>query len=602
MNVTLDEALQKAIQAHKAGQNQKANHIYTAILKAQPKHPDANHSMGVLGVSIGNFQEALPFFRTALEANPNVSQFWVSYIDTLIKLDRLAEAKGALKQAKDKGAKGEAFSQLEQRLNAPHKMISEADLHNDEIKPLSDQLIDKSSNFQNPTQDQLQPLIDLYIQGQLQQALDQIKQLLRQFPNSIALHNMCGVANNGVGKYDDAIESFYKALKIQPDFAEAYNGIGSAQRDKGNLETAIDSFKQAVKIKPDFAEAHNNMGNAFKDQGDLKASIESYEQALKIKPDYAEAYYNMGNVLLDKGDIDTAISNFKQALKIKPDFVEAYNNMGATLRSNGCLEEAIECFDKLDSKDAIAQALECTYILGNYNKFNARLDAIIKKDCSNIRVAAMSAFAAHQIKQKDPYPFCKNPLDLIKFSHIKNHVPNSEKFIKSIKDELNREKISWAPKDHTTRGGFRTSSSLFSNPSPNMKILKGIIKKELSLFYLKYKTDKSILIKNWPDNVKIVAWYVRLLQSGYQTSHIHPAGWISGVFYLKTIEAPTQQEGAIEFGLHGYDYPVKHEDYPRRLYQPSNGDLVLFPSSIFHRTIPVIKDVERCVIAFDLIG
>ena len=132
-------------------------------------------------------------------------------------------------------------------------MISEADLHNDEIKPLSDQLIDKSSNFQNPTQYQLQPLIDLYTQGQLQQALDQIKQLLRQFPNSIALHNMCGVANNGVGKYDDAIESFYKALKIQPDFAEAYNGIGSAQRDKGNLETAIDSFEQAVKIKPDFA-------------------------------------------------------------------------------------------------------------------------------------------------------------------------------------------------------------------------------------------------------------------------------------------------------------------------------------------------------------
>ena len=654
MNVTLDEALQKAIQAHKAGQRQEADRLYTAVLKAQPKNPDANHNKGLLGVSIGKLQEALPFFKTALEANPNISQFWLSYIDTLIKLDRLAEAKGAMKQAKDKGAKGEAFDQLEQRLTVPHEMPTEADMHNDGlsqsspnvldrlkldqairlakkkskggaaedakriyddvlakfpnnkraidgIRSLSGQLIDKSSNVQNPTQDQLQPLINLFSQGQLQQVLDQIKQLLQQFPNSIILHNMCGVASNEIGQYDDAIESFYKALKIQPDFAEAYNGIGNAQREKGDLETAIDSFKQAITIKPDFTDAYNNMGNALKDKGDLKASIDCYEQALKIKPDYAEAYYNMGNALQDEGDIEAAIGSFKQALKIKPDFPEAYNNMGAALRNNGDLEAAIKCYDKLNNQEAIAQALECTYILGSYNKFNERLETIVKKDPSNIRVAAISAFAAHQIKQKDPYPFCKNPLELIKFNNIKNHVPNPDRFIHSILDEMNRGKTTWAPKSHTTKGGFRTSGNLFSSPSSNMKILEGIIKKELNSFYSKYNANKSTLIGNWPDEIKIAAWYVRLLQSGYQNSHIHPAGWVSGVFYLKTVEAPTQQEGAIEFGLRGYDYPVNNEDHPRLLYQPSNGDLVLFPSSLFHRTIPVIKDVERCVIAFDLI-
>ena len=67
MNVTLDEALQKAIQAHKAGQRQEADRLYTAVLKAQPKNPDANHNKGLLGVSIGKLQEALPFFKTALK-------------------------------------------------------------------------------------------------------------------------------------------------------------------------------------------------------------------------------------------------------------------------------------------------------------------------------------------------------------------------------------------------------------------------------------------------------------------------------------------------------------------------------------------------------
>ena len=103
MDLTIDQALQNAVEAHKAGQIQEADRLYTAILKAQPKHPDANHNLGVLAVSIGKAQDALPFFKTALEANPSIAQFWSSYIDTLIKLDRPADAKTVFDRAKSKG-------------------------------------------------------------------------------------------------------------------------------------------------------------------------------------------------------------------------------------------------------------------------------------------------------------------------------------------------------------------------------------------------------------------------------------------------------------------------------------------------------------------
>ena len=53
MELTLEEVLQKAFEAHNAGQIQEAERLYTSILKAQPKHPDANHNMGVLTVSVG---------------------------------------------------------------------------------------------------------------------------------------------------------------------------------------------------------------------------------------------------------------------------------------------------------------------------------------------------------------------------------------------------------------------------------------------------------------------------------------------------------------------------------------------------------------------
>ena len=67
MELTLDQALQKGVEAHKAGKAQEADQYYTAILKANPKHPDANHNMGVLAVGLGKVETALPFFKTALE-------------------------------------------------------------------------------------------------------------------------------------------------------------------------------------------------------------------------------------------------------------------------------------------------------------------------------------------------------------------------------------------------------------------------------------------------------------------------------------------------------------------------------------------------------
>ena len=123
MELTLDQALHKGVEAHKAGRVQEADRLYTAILKAQPKHPDANHNMGVLAVGVGKVQDALPFFKIALEANPNTAQFWLSYIDALVKLNRLVDAKAVLDQAKDKGAKGDAFDSLEQRLKASNEVL-----------------------------------------------------------------------------------------------------------------------------------------------------------------------------------------------------------------------------------------------------------------------------------------------------------------------------------------------------------------------------------------------------------------------------------------------------------------------------------------------
>jgi hypothetical protein len=120
--------------------------------------------------------------------------------------------------------------------------------------------------------------------------------------------------------------------------------------------------------------------------------------------------------------------------------------------------------------------------------------------------------------------------------------------------------------------------------------------------WVKLLKRKSIpIIKSWPIKHAITGWYVRLKKNGYQTAHIHQDGWISGVIYLKTVDFGNTIEGALEVSLYGYDLNVLDKNYPKEIHRPKIGDIVLFPSSLFHKTIPFTKDTERCVIAFDLI-
>ena len=54
--LTINQALQKGVDAHKAGQVQEAHRMYATILKVQPKHPDANHNTGLLTVGFGKIE------------------------------------------------------------------------------------------------------------------------------------------------------------------------------------------------------------------------------------------------------------------------------------------------------------------------------------------------------------------------------------------------------------------------------------------------------------------------------------------------------------------------------------------------------------------
>ncbi len=86
---------------------------------------------------------ALPLFKTALEANPKIEQFWLSYIDALIKEKQFDNAKQVLEQAKKQGVARDKVRCFEAQIttttqvNEPKLAVQKKSLHCREAQEIS---------------------------------------------------------------------------------------------------------------------------------------------------------------------------------------------------------------------------------------------------------------------------------------------------------------------------------------------------------------------------------------------------------------------------------------------------------------------------------
>jgi tetratricopeptide (TPR) repeat protein len=396
MELTIEQILQKAIEAHKTGNLQDAETLYRAILHNQPNHPDANHNLGLLCVALNQVALAIPLFNKALKANKTKGQFWISYIDALIMENDLESAANTLAQGRKLGLAGEKVDALEAKLASINFIsgskaskkenfeISTNDIDNrpaikDEKKDLS--VNQTHSNFlKSPSPNELNALLKYCQLEQYDLAHDLATFITKKYPNhpfawkalgtilqkTGKLNDACIVNQKVVnfspndpdahynlantlkelGKLEEAQASYQKALVINPYDVEAYSNLGNTLQELGKLEEAQDSYQKALVIKPDFAEAHYNLGNTLQELGKLEEAQDSYQKALVIKPGFAQAHYSLANTLQKLGKLEEAQVSYQKALIIKPDNAEAFYNLGITLHELGKLEEAQVSYQK----------------------------------------------------------------------------------------------------------------------------------------------------------------------------------------------------------------------------------------------------------------
>ena len=313
MELTIEQALQQGIAAHKEGKLQDAERLYRAILQSQPAHPDANHNLGVLAVSVSKTDAALPLFETALEANPKIEQFWLSYIDALIKEKQFDNAKQVLEQAKKQGVDAARLNSFKAQVAPKTQKPNAAGV--------------------SPPQELLDNLLGHYQKGRFSDAEKLAVHITQDFPKHQFGWKVLGLVLGATGRHAEAVDANQTAVALSPQDVAAHNNLGVTLKELGRLDEALASYNKAIALKPDYAVGHNNLGVILKELGRLDEAEASCRQAIVLKPDYAEAQYNLGITLKELGRLDESIESLKQAIDLNPNSLEARMNLNSVASS-----------------------------------------------------------------------------------------------------------------------------------------------------------------------------------------------------------------------------------------------------------------------------
>lgn len=125
--------------------------------------------------------------------------------------------------------------------------------------------------------------------GMLDQASDDLEQLIQKNPQYPDLHYQLAQVQKGNEEWDQAQKSLEKALSLNPDYVEARLDLGRVLMTKGEAGKASEQFKWAAEKNPSFADLHLELGKSLVRLGNQKEAREAFERALEINPHLDEA-------------------------------------------------------------------------------------------------------------------------------------------------------------------------------------------------------------------------------------------------------------------------------------------------------------------------
>ena len=181
-------------------------------------------------------------------------------------------------------------------------------------------------------------------QGKDREALDLLRQLVRQDRANPDLWLMLGIIHGRVGNPAEAEACLRKAMKLRGTHVPTLYNLGIAIRDQGRYDEALPLFERVVALAQQHGDAHDNIAHCHLALGDLEQAAASFRKAIDIFPRKAELWSNLGSVRQAQGHLSEAESCYRKALALDPLMATAYDSLGSALTGQGRFEEALECY------------------------------------------------------------------------------------------------------------------------------------------------------------------------------------------------------------------------------------------------------------------
>ena len=312
----LDRIFREALAHHQGGRLADAERLYRSILKAEPKHFDSLHLLGVVQAQSGRPGEALRHMDAAVKINPGVAPVLNNRGNILKDVGRLDDA-----LASYDAAIAIRPDYADAHANRGHVLLALRRLT--EALASYDRALDLRPSDVEACLGRGACLMDL---GRPAEALASYDRVVALVPDHPQGHCIRAGALFAARQFRDALASCDKALALAPDYAEVHFLRGNVLLELKRPEDAVASLERAIALQPSYAEAHNNRGHALRALGRLEEALASYERALALKPDYVGALNNRGIVLGGLNRLDEALASYDRALALDPDYADAHMN------------------------------------------------------------------------------------------------------------------------------------------------------------------------------------------------------------------------------------------------------------------------------------
>ena len=600
MNLTIAEALQQGIAAHKEGKLEEADRFYTAILKKHPMHADANHNMGILAVGVGKVEQSLSFFRAAVDTNPNIEQFWLSYVDALLKIDRIDDAKKLLEKASALTLRKKTLDNLKIFFasNRPNGFL--ANYRSGELAVSLNQGTALLKDY--PLNIDIRKIVaSIYLKlSQHENAIHNLRLILRVKPDDADVYAQLAQCHNEMGEHEIGKRITDYALKVEPTLAIAYNHLGNSFHEMGNLKAALSQYFKAAILTPNYFDVYYNIGISFNGLGYYTIARSNYAKGIVLRQNDARIYNNLGNCLDSLGFYERAIEAYENAIEVAPTYGKAKFNLGVAFYSLGKLSDAAEYFASTDHDKSRSYLLRCLFLLNAKQNFFKLLDKLIKNEIFDAVTGALVSQAELKFGQKRINLFCEQPFSYVSMIDLNKQVNFQVEFKQPVINLLNSDLLP-RMEQHLLINGEQTTGNLFAQGDVQIQNIQKIIRRELLRYRDRLKNSNEGFMRQWPKNFELNAWVIKMTDGGNLKPHIHENGWVSGSIYISVPEKNHNDSGNLVVCLdNDANYDTLNNDRSMVL-DIFSGAMCLFPASLHHFTIPFKSSENRIVLAFDMI-